>query len=427
MRLLKDLNELLEAGVITQDIAEGIEAHYRKKESGQRNRLFVIFGVLGALLVGLGIILILAHNWDELSRATKTIVAFLPLVIGQALCAYTLMRRQDNLAWREGATVFLIFAVGASISLISQIYNIPGDLGSFYLIWSVLTLPLIYVMNSSMASLLYLVGITCYACETGYWSSPSSEPYLYWLLLACGLPHYYLLAKTRPGSNFTIFHHWIVPLSLIIVLGTVAKGRDELMFVAYFALFGLLYQLGQEEKLTTHRVLINGYKVMGSLGTLVLLLIMSFDDFWPSLREEPFNSSWFLTPEFAAAAVISLIAGALLHFRNRGRVFREIEPLTYVFLIYIVIFIIGNFFKIAVVLINLLVLIVAIERISEGVKRQHLGILNFGLMIIVALVISRFFDTDLSFVFRGLLFVTVGVGFFLANYWLLKKIKANED
>ena len=33
---------------------------------------------------------------------------------------------------------------------------------------------------------------------------------------------------------------------------------------------------------------------------------------------------------------------------------------------------------------------------------------NYGLIIITALVICRFFDTDLSFVLRGLLFISVG-------------------
>jgi hypothetical protein len=61
--------------------------------------------------------------------------------------------------------------------------------------------------------------------------------------------------------------------------------------------------------------------------------------------------------------------------------------------------------------------------IREGAKLNHFGILNYGLLIITALVICRFFDTNISFVFRGLLFVGVGTGFFLANYSMMKKKK----
>ena len=181
--MIKDIPELVKADIISQETADKIRDFYRNKGGPSTNRLFIVFGILGAILIGLGIILIIAHNWDELSRTTKTLFAFLPLLIGQTLCGFVLIKKQDSVAWRESGTAFLFFAVGASISLVSQIYNIPGNLSSFLLTWMLLCLPLIYVMKSSIASLLYLIGITYYAGETGYWSSLSSESYFYWILL----------------------------------------------------------------------------------------------------------------------------------------------------------------------------------------------------------------------------------------------------
>ena len=158
MSIIKDTPELVEAGVISQQTADNIQHYYNSKGGQSQNKLLVVFGILGAVLVGLGIILIIAHNWDELSKITKLCVAFLPLVIGQLLCVFTLIKKQDSTACREGAAAFLFFAVGASISLVSQIYNISGDLSLFLLTWMLLCLPLIYVMRSSVASLLYLIG-----------------------------------------------------------------------------------------------------------------------------------------------------------------------------------------------------------------------------------------------------------------------------
>jgi len=211
--MIKDIPELVKAGVISQETADKIRGYYREKSGQSTNRLFIVFGILGAILVGLGIILIIAHNWDELARTTKTGLAFLPLLVGQFLCGFVLIKKQDSVAWKESAAAFLFFAVGASTSLVSQIYNIPGNISSFLLTWILLCLPLVYVMKSSIVSLFYLIGITYYACETGYWTHPSSESYFYWILLLGIIPHYYLLYKKKPESNFTIFHNWLIPFS----------------------------------------------------------------------------------------------------------------------------------------------------------------------------------------------------------------------
>lgn len=427
MNLNKELPELLDAGVISKDVADRIQDYYENKQRLSTNRLFIVFGILGAILVGLGIILIVAHNWDELSRSVKTLFAFLPLLLGQALCGYALIRKSDSVAWRESAAAFLFFAVGASISLVSQIYNIPGNLSSFLLTWMLLCVPLIYVMRSSVVSLLYLTGITYYACETGYWSYPASETYSYWLLLLLALPHYFLLNRDKPQGNFTVFHHWLVPLSVIIVLGTVAVRTDELMFIAYFSLFGILQLLGERDFFRQQKTVNNAYRMLGSLGTLVMLLTVSFEWFWNDLiREGLYLMQVMAAPEFYASLILSGVAMVLLFLNLRDRPLRRCNPLSPIFLLFIVTFVLGLFSPAAVWLMNGAVLAIGILTIRDGAKHDHLGILNFGLLIITALVICRFFDTDLSFVIKGILFVSVGAGFFAMNYWILKTRKTND-
>ena len=75
------------------------------------------------------------------------------------------------------------------------------------------------------------------------------------------------------------------------------------------------------------------------------------------------------------------------------------------------------------VLVNALILALAIYTIRDGALQNHLGILNYGLLIITALIGCRFFDTDFTFVVRGLLFIAVGIGFFAANYYMIQKRK----
>ena len=427
MSIQKEIPDLLKAGVITQETAKRIQEYYRNEKGSSSNRFLIVFGILGAILTGLGIILIIAHNWDELSRVTKTTFAFLPLLIGQLLCAYVLIKRLDSIAWREGGAAFLFFAVGASISLVSQIYNIPGNLGSFLLTWMLLCFPLIYVMRSSIVSLLYLTGITFYACEAGYWSYSSSAPYLYWILLLLVIPNYYFLYREKPKSNFMIFHNWLIPLSVIITLGTIGRLNEEFMIPAYISLLGLFYIIGDTDFFRQQKLRNNGYKILGSLGTIGLLLTLSFDWFWDDLRRKNIQLDERITsPEFFALFIISLLAAGMLYFNQKNRSLKDIKPLAPVFILFLIAFFLGIFTPIAVVLINIYIFGIGILIIREGATQNHLGILNFGLLIITTLVLCRFFDTDLSFVFRGIMFVLVGTGFFAANYWILKKRKINE-
>ena len=427
MKLRKEITELLTAGVINQETAEKIENYYLAKAGPPQNKLVIVFGILGALLVSLGIILILAHNWDELSRSVKTVIAFIPLVFGQGVCFYSLWKKEESTTWREASSTFLIISIGACISLIGQIYNIPGALAPFLFTWAILSLPVVYVMRSSVASLLYLIGITFYGCQVGYWDYYGKESYLYWGLLLLVLPHYYYLFKHKPGSNFLTFHNWFIPLSVIITLGTVATEIEELMFVAYMSLFGLLYLIGNIPQLRDQKIRNNGYLVLGSLGTVGLLLALSFYWFWSELRATEFSTQqWMRSPEFIASVVITLLAVALLVYQKKNQSPITIKPVEPIFILFIGIFFIGLTSPFVTLWINLLILAIGIMTIREGARENHFGILNYGLLIVSALIICRFFDTDLNFILKGVLFVAVGFGFFFANYWMAKRKKVSS-
>jgi hypothetical protein len=62
-----------------------------------------------------------------------------------------------------------------------------------------------------------------------------------------------------------------------------------------------------------------------------------------------------------------------------------------------------------------------VELIARGLRANSTARTNFGLLIIAALAIARFFDSDLSFVTRAIGFIAIGVGFLLTNLVLFKK------
>lgn len=428
MAVQKDINELLEAAVISPEVARNIEAYYAGKKVNSLGRMIMAFGILGAILCGLGTILIIAHNWDELSRPLKTLFAFVPMLIGQAACLFTLLKRRESQVWREASSGFLFFAVGASISLVSQIYNIPGNISSFMLSWTLLTLPLVYLLRSSATAMFCLVGITYYAMETGYFEHHNSMHWYYWPMLAALGPHYISLLKEKPGGNFTAFMNWLVPASLLVALGTVGFYELPLLFVAYIALLGLLYIIGNSSIFSQQKLIKNGYMVLGLLGMSGLLLNFSFEWIWTFLPEYHFDGIGSMASGEFISSFILIAAGTMLLIRKvKSQGTAGIRPFEPVFLIFIPFFMAGVSGASMQVPVNLMVLVLGILTIREGTKKDHLGIINFGLLLISALVACRFFDSNLSFVARGILFVLLGIGFFMANFWILKNRKEHAN
>ncbi|MFT5847464.1 DUF2157 domain-containing protein [Psychroserpens sp.] len=421
-KLIKELPDLVTNNVISQEIASKIEQHFLIKQQQTPNRLFTVFGVLGSLLVGLGIILMLAHNWDNFERATKTIFAFLPLLIGQCVVVFSIWKQKSD-AWKEASGTFLFCAIGSSIALVSQIYNIPGNLSSYILTWVVLSLPLIYLLKSNAVAILSMIGITYYACEVGYsFSSFTESPWLYLVMMALVVPHYYRVLKHHKNANITSIFNWLFPLSITIVLGAFVDQLSELGFLMYLLLFSLFYNVGKIPFFDTQKLRRNGYLIFGSLGIVIMILTMSFDGFWYLER------FFFNAQETYVSIVLFVVNLGLIIYSYAKGWLKLFNLFQYLFILFSVLYVFGlNIPIVGTIAVNLIVLALGVTTIKIGADTFHFGVLNYGLLIITALVTCRFFDTNMSFEIRGLLFVAVGLGFFLTNYIMLKKQKSRVE
>lgn len=424
--MIPNLKELVDENIISQETADNIVDYYHAKQNKAPNRLVAIFGIIGAVLIGLGIILIIAHNWDNLSRFTKSILAFLPLVIGQIACAYTLIKKKDEKVWLETASTFLFFGVGASISLISQIYHINGNITDFLFTWMVLTLPQIYILNSSTAALWYITGITYYAVVLGFDHYPSTIPVWYWILLLGVVPHYFSLLKNSPMRNYTILLNRLFPVSILVVLATCARSNEELMFISYMSLCSAFFIIGSHPVFTTNEKQKSIYTVLGRLGIIITLIPLTFEDIWKNLfnRIETFPGLLF-RPEFISVVATTLLATYVLIKHDHLPKNQPTSIFKYSFVVFILLFFSAAISpKLAEILSNLMLLAIGIRIINEGIKNYHLGMLNFGLLVIATDILAKFFDTEISFVIRGLSFIGLGILFFAANYLLIQKKKA---
>ena len=425
--MIKDLPELIEAGVISEDTAGKITAYYRDKKASSSNRLFIVFGILGSLLVGTGIILMLAHNWDNFSRWQKTLFAFIPLLAGQIWCGFSLFsdRLKGNVTWRESSATFLFFAVGACIALIGQIYNLTGSTESYLLSWMLLSLPLAYIMPSSTVSLLYLIGITAYGVNADYWYRSVMHQYLYWLLLLFLLPAYYRHLTQKKDSNFTLFHHWGIALSLVIMLGSLYKENHQwiLTAVTYACLFGVYGLVGKTSYFQEKKWIFNSYAIIGLPGMLTWCFIGGYKDFWGSVEDALVIDQ---SPMWIPLVILLLISGYLF-YKIISSDWQKLQLLDFGGIVFgIAAFSCAVNPAVSATLINIYLLATGVQLVIRGAKKENLALLNLGLVIVALLIAMRFFDIDMTFALRGLLFVLLGGGFFMANYWMLKNKKRHE-
>jgi len=421
---LKDLPELIAANIISADKAKEIENYYNTKEEGSPNRMTVVLGILGALLAGSGIVLLIAHNWDGLSNIVKTVLAFIPLVIGQSLCLYSLSRKSDNVLWKECSAVFLFFAVIACIALISQIFHINGSLHEFLLTVLLLTVPLVYLMPSSSVSLLFIAFTTWYDSDIGYGYN-SETPYSYFPLLLLIAPHYWQLLKKK--NNFFYLHNWMLCVSAIVTFGTFGSDASTTiiwLFAGYMSLFCLFYFIGKSSTFSNTKVFLNPFVILGRIGIILILFIWSFLGIWEGILDIQGVAGFIRT----AAGFLSLIfLLPCIRFLYNSWWKKEegySEPIglsAFVFIFCTVVF--ARLPVLAIFIINAWIIFLAVYYIRLGSSKNHLGILNSGLLIIVLLAIFRFFDDKIPFVWRGLFFLAAGAGFFVANYLMIKKRK----
>src|SRR5690606_60724 len=135
-----------------------------------------------------------------------------------------------------------------------------------------------------------------------------------------------------------------------------------------------------------------GYLIIGAFGSILMLIALSFDAFWDYIAEENFNfTTIFYTPEVLTTLGLTLIASILLYHHVTSQSWTQIKPLAPAFLIAAILFFGGFPQLFSTIVINVIMLLIGVLTIRDGALNNHLGVMNYGLLIITALVISRFF------------------------------------
>jgi uncharacterized membrane protein len=148
-------------GLVDDATAQRILARY--PEGPERGWGRIIFSAIGAVLVGLGVILFFAYNWQAIPKAIKLLLVFGALAAAHG-AAMRLARRPDaNRALIEGLHALGTMLFGAGIWLVAQIYHIDEHYPNAFLVWSLGALALAWAMPSIAQALLALFLVAFWA------------------------------------------------------------------------------------------------------------------------------------------------------------------------------------------------------------------------------------------------------------------------
>lgn len=224
MALASDLERWVNAGLITAEQAQRIAAHEQQNE--RPSLLYAIAGTAG-LAIAVGVVSIVAANWDGIPGRVK-IGCALVMLLAAAAGVWEWERRK--IVWaKETAIVVLWGLVLASIALVGQVYQLGGRTHVALATWSVLTAMLMSRAQSGTVAVLWILGLQATWISSAIWlaerfdDGPLALATIYWPPLVCiALGSLRGIVETRPSLAAALRSIGWSELVLCACFGTIA-------------------------------------------------------------------------------------------------------------------------------------------------------------------------------------------------------------
>ncbi|MFT5778679.1 MAG: hypothetical protein ACI837_001635 [Crocinitomicaceae bacterium] len=444
--LIEFANKLEEKNIVNNESGIKIRNFIRGMESSTSWELFMIIGgIMGALFCSAGIFALISHNWDDFPKHTRGFFSVVPALAGLYFYYRALFHHEKSKTWIEASSLFLMLMIGASIALVSQTYQMDGDFTKFIKVWMLLTIPLFYFAKASGLAIFYLglILILVIDYSIGAWGIPSIERSenmnWYWLMLLAFLPHYYMSLNKNGGQQSirVIYLSYCLYFTVILALGFTVQGNYLLWFLFVqvgFYLLGKKYMSSNDSFPTQRGIMARPFQFGSQLWiSFALLAISNKDALHEVFRYDSFFNydKWDTDQTFYFYLLIVLMAGLYTLFfifrKHFGNVNYAIifAPIVVIYAMFLNEYLTSWWWL--TLLLNFYILFLGFMAIFQGSSNNYVTQMAAGLILISVLLWIRYFDSDLNFIVKGLIFMGVGGAFFLINLLVREKVEEIEE
>jgi uncharacterized membrane protein len=423
-RLLLWLKEEIEIWrqeeIISEEQAERLQKRYdlfEIKEKAPPSRLITILSIIGSLLVGAGIILFIASNWQAIPKIGKLAIIFGMIFVVNHF-GYYFKYTKGNYPKIGSALLFLgALLFGAGIWLIAQIYHITSRYHSGVLFWAMGISPVAWLLNLQPLLVLSSGLLSFWGVWKCYNLQIPNYPYLFLMLTIFFPLCYKQKAKTALFLSLVGFSVWFG----FGVCGFHLRGEELLFVIPCLLAFGvLLYSVGLLhsliQKIARYQLI---YKFLGSIILLGFTYFLSFRSTQEWIKgvmpERLFPTPfWFIFGTISLLSICVIFGGFFLS-RKRPQYFSKVSDYEITFLIlsllYSLLIFVVAFYGVFYygVLSNLMLLALTIGLIFFGYYTKHHLFAKLGIIFFAIHFFTRYIDWGWRYLPRSIFFILAGV------------------
>ncbi|HVU17886.1 MAG TPA: DUF2157 domain-containing protein [Candidatus Didemnitutus sp.] len=417
--LLQEIDRWNDERVISSEQANQLRRRYADKPGTPWS--LIVFATAGAVVFGLGTILLIAYNWDDIPKFGKLGLIFGAVVASHTVALWFWRRGQRILG--ECIAVLGTMFYGAGIWLVAQVYHIDEHYPTGFLLWALGALAFAWVFQSVQHGLVAVVLLTIWGASEDFAFAAASATAPLLVALGGGV-----LAWRRRSALLLA-----VTLAAVEVLlsaatfesgtGALAAGNSLAFGVLLIALARLTATRGPDFAGRSRACAVLGYIIIVGFCYLLSFESLAREMLRWSEIEGPHRFAVLTTHGtlllFALAAWIALSFAVI---RKKLRLHPEewLLPIAVIYALgiartpgYDVTWYLSSCF-------NLILLGIALMRMWRGCREAAIGDTVFGSLLFAALIIARYFDLFHSLASRGSAFLVLG-GVLLAEAILFRK------